>query len=416
MAKVDGTPTTGTATNPAEAGVTGVDQAKTAQGLLGGKDPVFNASVGAYGSSPRNGVFGHTASDGDCGVFGLNDGSGSGVGGVAKGKELIPGHLLGHGVQGVLGADPGIFGMGGAGVMGMSNGAPGVVGVSSIDSGVFGLSSSGAGVSGQNPISDTTNTGVLGQGGAIGVFGMGHTAGVKGVDMLGSTAMGVLGESSSHDGVHGTCHHPGHAGVSGVNDAAGIGSFGMSNGHDGVQGLSSSPNHSGVAGINNGGGIGVFGAGRIAGMFAGDVEVTGDIRLLHQDVAEDFDIGSDAAVAPGAVMVFDREGKLHPCLNAYDKKVAGVVAGAGAFKPAIVLGKISDGRDRLPIALLGKAYCYVDASYGPVEVGDLLTTSPTLGHAMKAADAAKAFGAVIGKALQTLDSGQALVPILIALQ
>jgi hypothetical protein len=63
-----------------------------------------------------------------------------------------------------------------------------------------------------------------------------------------------------------------------------------------------------------------------------------------------------------------------------------------------------------------KVYCKVDAQYGPVEVGDLLTTSPTPGHAMKASDLLKAFGAVIGKALRPLASGQELIPILIALQ
>jgi hypothetical protein len=35
---------------------------------------------------------------------------------------------------------------------------------------------------------------------------------------------------------------------------------------------------------------------------------------------------------------------------------------------------------------------------------------------MKAADATRAFGAVIGKALRPLDQGQALVPLLTALQ
>ena len=69
------------------------------------------------------------------------------------------------------------------------------------------------------------------------------------------------------------------------------------------------------------------------------------------------------------------------------------------------------------MALVGKVYCKVDAEYAPVEVGDLLTTSPTLGHAMKAGDPAKAFGAVIGKALQGLPAGQrGLIAILIALQ
>jgi hypothetical protein len=70
----------------------------------------------------------------------------------------------------------------------------------------------------------------------------------------------------------------------------------------------------------------------------------------------------------------------------------------------------------MPIALMGKVYCKVDASYGAIEVGDLLTTSSTPGHAMKANDPMKAFGSVIGKALRPLDSGEGLIPILIALQ
>jgi hypothetical protein len=48
-------------------------------------------------------------------------------------------------------------------------------------------------------------------------------------------------------------------------------------------------------------------------------------------------------------------------------------------------------------------------------VGDMLTTSPTVGHAMKAADATQAFGSIIGKALSPLPDGQGLVPILITL-
>ena len=61
-------------------------------------------------------------------------------------------------------------------------------------------------------------------------------------------------------------------------------------------------------------------------------------------------------------------------------------------------------------------HCKVDARYGSVAVGDLLTTSATPGHAMKADDPLKAFGTVIGKALRPLERGQGLIPILIALQ
>ena len=81
-----------------------------------------------------------------------------------------------------------------------------------------------------------------------------------------------------------------------------------------------------------------------------------------------------------------------------------------------MLDKQSSKNNRQPVALLGKVYCKVDAQYGAIEIGDLLTTAPTLGHAMKADDAIKSFGAVIGKALSPLKEGQGLIPILISLQ
>ena len=71
---------------------------------------------------------------------------------------------------------------------------------------------------------------------------------------------------------------------------------------------------------------------------------------------------------------------------------------------------------RIPIALSGKVYCKVDAEPSPIQIGDLLTTSETPGHAMKAEDPFKAFGAVLGKALRALGAGQGLIPILVALQ
>jgi hypothetical protein len=54
--------------------------------------------------------------------------------------------------------------------------------------------------------------------------------------------------------------------------------------------------------------------------------------------------------------------------------------------------------------------------YGAIELGELLTTSPTPGHAMKADDPLKAFGTVIRKALRPLKEGQGLILILIGWQ
>lgn len=213
----------------------------------------------------------------------------------------------------------------------------------------------------------------------------------SGVEGWSQTGYGMAGESQKATGVRGT-------------SADGRGVEGFSTNNTGVLGQSES-------------GIGVHGKGlRLAGFFEGDVEVTGDIRLTNADCAEDFDMAGAVKVEPGTVMVLGNEGALSESHQAYDKRVAGVISGAGDYKPGIVLDKRQTSGNRQPIALLGKVFCKVDAQFGPIEVGDLLTTSPTPGHAMKTSDPFKAFGAVIGKALRPLKEGQSLIPILIALQ
>lgn len=262
---------------------------------------------------------------------------------------------------------------------------------------------------------------------------------------------GVYGESTLFNGVRGVTYAPGHGAVVGISEnhtpEAGPGVFGQSDGTGvwgtsktwmGVYGETSSTiGGAGVYGKGLSGGFGVLGestagagiegrsesgigivgrGGQLAGLFFGDVEVTGDIRLKNADCAEDFDVVCIEQVEPGTVMVIDSEGALRPSDQAYDKRVAGVISGAGNYKPGLILDKQKSSDNRMPIALMGKVYCKVDASYGAIEVGDLLTTSPTQGQAMKVIDPLKAFGSVIGKALRPLKEGQGLVPILIALQ
>ena len=68
------------------------------------------------------------------------------------------------------------------------------------------------------------------------------------------------------------------------------------------------------------------------------------------------------------------------------------------------------------MALTGRVYVKVDATHGAIEPGDLLTTSPTPGHAMKATDWDQAHGTILGKAMTGLDSGTGLVLVLVSLQ
>jgi hypothetical protein len=138
--------------------------------------------------------------------------------------------------------------------------------------------------------------------------------------------------------------------------------------------------------------------------------------LSNADCAEDFDMDVDAIVEPGTVMVIRDEGVLRHSEQAFDKKVAGVISGAGGYKPGMILDTRQPRNARQPIALLGKVFCKVDAQFGAIEVGDLLTTSPTPGHAMKTINPAEALGAVLGKALRPFRDGTGLIPILVALQ
>jgi hypothetical protein len=201
---------------------------------------------------------------------------------------------------------------------------------------------------------------------------------------------------------------------------------GTATGADALHGQSAGAGFSGVAGIHTAGGNGVYGSSKSgnAGAFDGKVQVngnltvSGDVFLPGADCAELFAVTSDtASVLPGTLLVIDSEGELAPSSRAYDRRVAGVVAGAGSYRPGIVLD--SEQALRGPsarVSLIGKAFCQVDAGYGPIEVGDLLTTSDTVGCAMKASDRDRAFGAVVGKALRPLQSGRALLPILLTLQ
>ena len=78
--------------------------------------------------------------------------------------------------------------------------------------------------------------------------------------------------------------------------------------------------------------------------------------------------------------------------------------------------KVGPGQFGNMVTLGCFAHCKVDADIAPIAVGDLLTTSPTKGHAQKVLDFEKATGAIIGKALKSLEKYKGKIPILVMLQ
>jgi hypothetical protein len=321
----------------------------------------------------------------------------------------------------------------GDGVFGIGHGATGrgVVGTSDQQNGVTGVSTTGTGVWGVN----TKN--------GNGVFGEAQQGGA-----------GVYAISQSGEGIHGETHSDGFAAIAGFNlsqqgtgagifgqtaspngfggffsnQGGGAGVFGTSQSGEGIHGETHSDVFAAIAGFylsQQGTGAAIFGQANspngFAGFFSGKVEITGDLVVRGDiclprgaDFAESFRMAEDG-IDPGTVVVISGEDTVRPSRTPYDPHVAGVVSGAGPFRPGVILSD-ADAVNRCPLALAGRAYCKVDASYAPIAVGDLLTTSATPGYAMKAADPTRVAGAVLGKALRAMDSGSGLIPILVVLQ
>jgi hypothetical protein len=132
---------------------------------------------------------------------------------------------------------------------------------------------------------------------------------------------------------------------------------------------------------------------------------------IGYDVAELFETTEE--VEPGDLLVIDetQDFKLRKSKFSYEKGVVGIVS----WSPAILFegsqleiapkpGGFEKGT-RPPVTLVGRILCKVSIENGIIEKGDLLTSSSIPGHAMKALDKEKSFGAVIGKALETFNGG-----------
>ncbi len=426
-----------------------------------GVDGQATASSGA-----TYGVFGQSQSTGGRGIYGFATASSGATYGVYGESASTSGRGVNAFASAATGSTFGVFGQvqstSGIGVRGYaaatSGTTYGVYGESASTSGrgvnAFASAASGTtyGVFGQ--AQSTSGTGVYalaaaGSGTTFGVYAQSNSPNGTGVSGRAAAttglAVGVLGESNASIGI----------GVKGVANAVPAGQTPVV-GVRGEAGATSGPAY-GVFGLSgSASGYGLYATNTAtngyAGYFADQVRVNdalyvhdgsassatiildanfnGDGRVITEeleitggsDLAEHFDVavfpGFETPL-PGMVVSIDTEipGRLAISATPYDGLVAGIISGAGDVETGLLMGQrgsIADGD--FPVALVGRVYVLVDADYGPVHPGDLLTTSGTPGHAMLAADRERSQGAVIGKAMTGLESGQGLVLVLVSLQ
>jgi hypothetical protein len=148
----------------------------------------------------------------------------------------------------------------------------------------------------------------------------------------------------------------------------------------------------------------------------GDVRVSGNISAKYQDVAEW--VPSSEQLSAGTVVVLDstKSNQVTSSSVSYDTRVAGVIS----EQPGLALGEKGDGK--VLVATTGRVRVKVDATKGPIHIGDLLVTSDVVGVAMKS-EAVNLGGVqfhrpgtLIGKALEPLEKGKGEILVLLSLQ
>lgn len=164
---------------------------------------------------------------------------------------------------------------------------------------------------------------------------------------------------------------------------------------------------------------GQFGAGNYT--FPSNVTVVGtleggNIKAKYQDVAEWVDSAQDLQAGTVVVLDTNKSNQVIASTEAYDSRVAGVIS----LQPGIALGEERSGR--VLVATTGRVKVKVDASNGPISIGDLLVTSDKVGFAMKSVPLEingrriHLPGTLIGKALEPLNRGTGEILVLLSLQ
>ncbi len=136
----------------------------------------------------------------------------------------------------------------------------------------------------------------------------------------------------------------------------------------------------------------------------------GDVVVLHSHPVAHY-YGLDNRIPLAEVQLTEKVG---------DTRVCGIVDEPTLEETdtqGIDRSKLGNAAVGMMVTFGAYAFCKVDADIAAIEVGDLLTTSPTRGHAQKFGKGGeKLTGAVLGKALGTLEKGKGLIPILVVHQ
>jgi hypothetical protein len=139
--------------------------------------------------------------------------------------------------------------------------------------------------------------------------------------------------------------------------------------------------------------------------------------LCGGDYAESVDVSGDPRkYEPGDVLVLSDDSGSDVSISS--QPYSTLVGGIYATKPGLV-GRRQKGEKSdtaVPMAMVGIVPTKVSAENGPIRRGDLLVTSSTSGHAMKGTDPSRMLGAIVGKALGSLDSGTGVIDVLVSLQ
>ncbi len=228
---------------------------------------------------------------------------------------------------------------------------------------------------------------------------------------------GVVGASTLGDGMQGYTSDLFHRGIYATNAGGGTALAAYSNSN-------ASANHwypSLYLIQGNGTGDYVVGASSYQGIRSFRVDATGKgffnggTQASGADFAEQIaSEGPASAYEPGDVLVISASQDRSAALSS--EPFSTLVLGVYSTQPGYLAGApdSDDPLGGLPVAVLGIVPCKVSAENGPIQRGDLLVTSSTPGHAMRAGDNPPV-GAVLGKAMGSLDAGTGLIQVLVTL-